>query len=378
MSFINFSEIPVQLLAGIFLVYAACLTEMYFCTRWFQRIVHHKSGAPTENLPPVSVLVCVRYELENIRLLIPAVLQQDYPDFELIVVADRPDAALTDFLKTVVSEYKNFRFLVIDEVPAGLSPKKFALRHGIKEAKNPVLLFTDADCLPAGSQWIRSMAGLYDESADAVIGLGNYRQEPGLLNMLIRFDTLITGALFIGKTLAGKAIGGVGRNLSYRKSLFTRSGGFTAHAAVLSGDDDLFINSAALPGRVKVCFSEEGRTVSEPEKTWSGWFSQKIRHFSAGRYYQAKGRLLLGLFHSSRLFFWFAGLVLCLLPDGLTAFLILTAFRMIYFLPVIARVAHRFGIILPLLVIPVLDFLYTIIAAFLGLWSVIFPPRKWS
>jgi glycosyltransferase involved in cell wall biosynthesis len=38
--------------------------------------------------PPVSVIICAKDEADNLRKFLPFVLQQDYPDFEVIVIND--------------------------------------------------------------------------------------------------------------------------------------------------------------------------------------------------------------------------------------------------------------------------------------------------
>ena len=42
----------------------------------------------SQELPPVSVIICAREECENLRRNLKAVLEQDYPQFEVIVIND--------------------------------------------------------------------------------------------------------------------------------------------------------------------------------------------------------------------------------------------------------------------------------------------------
>jgi len=365
------------LMAGTLIAWLSSLVEMLFYSRWFQRISLFQTE-PERNAEPASVIICFRNELENLRKLIPALMHQDYPDYEVILVADRVPLKTISSLNMEFANFDRLVFIEIDKTPEGLSPKKFALQEGIRRAKNPVLLFTDADCLPSGNSWIRSMAGLIDAQTEIVLGLGNYRAEPGLLNKMIQYDTLSTACLYFGMALAGKPYMGVGRNLAYRKSLFEKAGGFESHKSVLSGDDDLFVNAAARKGRVKICFHEKGRSISEPEKNWASWLKQKLRHYSSGRFYKTEDRLRLALFHGSRSVFWIAGLWLCTLKDGYLVFFALTVFRLIYFLPPTRGAATRFGIHLPHLLLPVIDFLHCFLVSVLGMCSIFFPPRRWK
>lgn len=50
----------------------------------------HKTAKTTAStpLPPVSIIICARNEAENIRNFLPLVLEQDYPEYQVIVVND--------------------------------------------------------------------------------------------------------------------------------------------------------------------------------------------------------------------------------------------------------------------------------------------------
>ena len=41
-----------------------------------------------ERVNPVSIIICARNEADNLQNLLPSVLEQDYPDYEVIVVND--------------------------------------------------------------------------------------------------------------------------------------------------------------------------------------------------------------------------------------------------------------------------------------------------
>ena len=97
---------------------------------------------------------------------------------------------------------------------------------------------------------------------------------------------------------------GVGRNLSYKKSVFFRHKGFTAHNNIPSGDDDLFIKTAATSSNTKINVDADAFTLSEPAKNWSQWMRQKRRHYTTAKYYKPLHKFLLGLFSISQFLFY--------------------------------------------------------------------------
>ena len=144
------------------------------------------------------------------------------------------------------------------------------------------------------------MSGLYHEKIDFVLGYGAYAKANGLLNAMIRFDAAQIAALSFGFAQAGMAYMGVGRNLSYRKSLFINSKGFTEHLHLLSGDDDLFVQANATKNNVTFSTKVESRTISIPKKTVISWWKQKLRHQSTVKLYQPKFKVLLGLYTATK------------------------------------------------------------------------------
>ena len=92
-------------------------------------------------------------------------------------------------------------------------------------AKFEIMLLTDADCLPATENWISSMQSCYSDNTEIVLGYSPYLKKPGLLNKVIRWETYHTAMQYLSYALAGIPYMGVGRNLSYKKTLFNQQKG---------------------------------------------------------------------------------------------------------------------------------------------------------
>ena len=108
-------------------------------------------------LPPVSVVIAARNEYENLERNLKAILEQDYPNFEVVVVNDcswDDSQKLLEYYQEVYPNLKICKLIEQEKYPTG---KKFALTIGIKAALHEHLVFTDADCQPAGNQWLRGI-----------------------------------------------------------------------------------------------------------------------------------------------------------------------------------------------------------------------------
>ena len=280
--------------------------QIFYYLFFFVRLTFYKAAVKTvSHTHPVSVIICARDEAANLaKNLMGSLVQQYTTTHEVIVVNDNS----FDDSKYVLEAFKkDFKLLKIVELTqeAKLIPgKKFPLSVGIKAAQYEVVLLTDADCVPASEYWIDKVQQTYDEATEIVLGYGPYHKKKGLLNKLVRWETFHTALQYLTYALAGKPYMGVGRNLSYKKAVFFRHKGFSAHNHVASGDDDLFINTAATPTNTKINIDADTFTLSEPPASWAQWMKQKRRHYSTSKYYRPLHKFLLGMYSLSHFLFF--------------------------------------------------------------------------
>lgn len=281
---------------------------------------------------PISVIICARNESQNLREYLPLILQQNYPNFELILINDGSSDDTLDVFKLFKEKHLHSHQIKIVDVLQNESfegKKKHAVALGINAATYEHLLFTDADCKPVSIHWISEMVSQFSSGKKIVLGYGGYKKtKNSLLNKLIRFETVFTALQYFSYAKTGIPYMGVGRNLAYEKSLFFENNGFKKHLHLKSGDDDLFINQNATENNVAIVFSEASFTVSEPKTTFKSWIQQKRRHISTAHSYKPMHQLLLGLSYTSHLLFWIFAFLITFLNQQLELGLILIGIRM--------------------------------------------------
>jgi len=277
---------------------------------------------------PISVIVCAKNEAENLKNNIPLWLSQEYPNFELILIDDASSDDTREVIESFAKDYDNIHTVHIENNETFWSNKKYSMTLGIKRAYNKRMLFTDADCRPASNQWLRLMTASLDKEKQLILGYGAYEKQKGLLNALIRFETLMTAIQYFSYAKAGMPYMGVGRNLAYTSQLFYDNRGFMSHMNVPSGDDDLFVNEAATSENTEICFDENAFTYSIPKQSFKAWFLQKRRHVTTAMHYKNKHRVLLCIYYLSNLLFWVLGVTCFVFVDWKTP-LAIVLFRFI-------------------------------------------------
>ena len=316
-----------------------------------------KRTSTTNITTGVSVIVCAHDEEENLRILVPILLSQNHPNYEVIIVDDRSNDGTYDFLLKTTSENPKLRMVTVRDLPKHTTGKKFALTMGIKAAKHDWVLLTDADCRP-GPNWIYGMSQQFVNDANIVLGFSAYEKHPGLLNSFIRFETFLTAIQYVGFALLGRPYMGVGRNLAYRRKLFLDSKGFNDHLDILGGDDDLFVNQNAKGSTTGLALGKDVATHSIPKKTWIEYYHQKVRHLSVGRRYKIGDRLLLGMFMITWVLWPFTIISLPFLTMNAAVVGGMILLRWVCILVLFGMGSRSFGVPFEGWKVPFLDFIY--------------------
>lgn len=288
------------ILLGVFAF--ALLNQLFYYFFFYIRLaVYRDNNQESTETFPVSVVICARNERENLKKYLPSILDQDYPEYEVIVVNDSSEDDSDLVLAEFNEKYEHFRYTEIIKDHKFSHGKKLALTVGLKSAKYNWVLLTDADCEAQSNKWLRKMQRHFSPSTDFVIAYGGYFNRKGLLNKIIRADAFFTALSYLSFALAKVPYMGVGRNLAYRKELFFKTRGFAGHSTLISGDDDLFVNSNANKERTKIEIHPDAHTRTEAELTFSNWIKQKRRHITTGKYYKTFHRFLLAHEYSTRI-----------------------------------------------------------------------------
>lgn len=305
--------------------------QLFYYLFVFGKFAYAKAPKSSLKRIPISVIVCAKNEAENVTKFIPLLAEQEYPDFEIVLIDDASSDDTLEILEGFEKQYTNIRLVKVKNNEAFWGNKKFALTLGIKAAKKEYLLFTDADCYPTSKNWIAAMSSQFTKEKTIVLGYGAYEKIGGsFLNKIIRFETMLTAVQYFSWAKMGQPYMGVGRNLAYKKEEFFNVNGFIDHMKMRSGDDDLFINQAATEQNTTICFASESFTYSQPKTTYKDWFTQKRRHVSTAKFYKSFDKIQLSLFYFSQLLFLLLPIILLAFQYQWIIVLSIIGFRYIF------------------------------------------------
>ena len=292
------------------LLFFASIQFLYVTIVFGRLALYKEEEKKPQALPPISIIIAARNESDNLYENLPYILTQDYPEFEVIIVNNQSVDDSTWLLKALCLQHKNLRVVEIAKNKHLLPGKKLPITLGVKGAKYENMLFTDADCRPASNHWLRIMAGSFSEKKEIVLGYAPYYKTKGIINKIIRYDTAFIGVSYLSLALVKLPYMGVGRNLAYSKKVFDTVRGFKSHYSLPSGDDDLFIQEAAVNNNYTIQLSPDSFCFSMPATTWKSWIRQKTRHYTTSSRYNFIKKALLGIYPISLLMTWISFVIL--------------------------------------------------------------------
>ena len=299
----------------------------------FSKLAFYKKKDKTKSddqLEPVSVVVCARDAYEYLQDLVPVLLTQDYPDYEIVIVNDCSEDETEEWLKDIERREPKIKPVQLRQHLNFFNGKKFPLSMGIKSAKNDLIVLTDVNCLPTNSQWLRSVVNSYGNNTEVVIGYSPYFNKKGVFNKIMRFDAVQYAIQYLSAALNKHPYMGIGTNLSYRKELFYRHKGFTSHYTTSVGDDDLFISQVAKGKNTEVLIDAENAILTTPPHKFGMWAHIKSSRYSTIPQYDVKAKASSALFTWSHFLFYASFIALMLLKPAFAL-----SIGAVYYIPIL-------------------------------------------
>ncbi len=280
------------------------LIQIIYWWSVYGKLAFYRKRRSVSTKEPISVVLLFNDEFEKLKEQLPALLSQNYPDYEIVLVIQSINDDLAEYLEQVEKEYSNVQVVKMLQDLNFFKGNKFPLSIGIKSAQNDLLIFTDAGCLPVSEHWLEQIQSNFIEEKEIV--LGYFRSSPpgaGAQHGFRRFANLSTAMNYFSFALAGRPYMGIGKNLAYRKSLHYKNKGFTGHYRISVGEDDIFINQVATKRNVAIAPDLESQVVCGGPQRFAEWMRFRKMYFKSRRYYHFWDKFFLNLFAFSYIVF---------------------------------------------------------------------------
>jgi glycosyltransferase involved in cell wall biosynthesis len=346
-----FNELEI---AGIVFFFLLFLIQIFFYFNYYKKpysVVCKREKdnyKPFSQKPKVSVIIASENAADELAENLPAILTQDYLDFEVIVVNNGSTDESETLLQSLQLKYPH---LYITYLPYSnditFGRRKLALTIGIKAAKGEVLLFTEPYSKPVSDQWISSMMEDLPDGKDVVLGYSFYNRTKTFFNRIARFDNHLFSMQYISMALKGKPFTGIYRNLAFRKHLFFDNKGFAAFLNLENGED-VFINQIITESNTSVALSSDSFMESSNDR-FSLWKQVKKSYSITKKHFKSKTPINLFGFEAATRYSFYLMLIALIVYSaisfhwallGITVFLFI--FRLVVQLIIINKSAQYF------------------------------------
>lgn len=280
--------------------------QMAFACGLYSRLHRYfnpKAAEEPAEWPPLSVIVVTKDTGDVLEQNLTALLEQAYPEFEVIVINDQSAGEDELTLKILAMRYPNLYHTFIPESARYVSRKKLSIAMGIRASHYEWIVVTSPFARPDSDQWLKSLAREMTPETDVVLGYSGYTHQKGHFALRVRAASFFRSLRYLNWALAGHPYMGVGINLAYRKSVYQAHKGFSNHLQLQRGEDDLLVNAIANGRNTRVARGAES-IVRLPVPAKRAWREEKMGMMATARFLRgmvprlnAFETITCGLFH---------------------------------------------------------------------------------
>jgi glycosyltransferase involved in cell wall biosynthesis len=239
------------------------MVQLYYYLFIFRKVgLKQRKKKPEHTEEPVSVIICIKDESLNLSKILPLILEQNFPEYELIVVNDNSSDDSEEILKLAQTQYPRLQIRNL-RVNNPVHGKSVVLGVGIKAAKYDRLIITDAACRPS-PDWLKSVSTGFD--SDIVTGYARYRTVGKAVRIANYYESLFR----LGYALNRKPYTASGENDSFRKELFFEKG-FNPMLRKPEKVEQVFFNSVMNRKNVSVVLLPDAIVDSEKALSFGKW-----------------------------------------------------------------------------------------------------------
>ncbi len=376
--FIDFNFLNNPLLLTLFGIFSfSLLVQLGYFWIFFSKLAFYKARQASGAQPPVSVVITTHNQYNNLKQNLPSLLDQDYPEFEIMVVNDNSGDGSDELLQDLSRQYTNLNIVDLKQSLNWFKGRKFPLSLGIKSAKHDVLILTDICCRPPSNQWIKEMVAAYNPETEIVLSYSTYATK-SKFNRWYRFAAFYDGIFYLAMALADKPFKGIGKNLSYQKQLFYNNKGFSSHYKINVGDDELFINQTAKKDNTRIQISPESKVAVVNPISFAQWFKTEKTRILIRKFFKPGSRFLLSLFQSTAFLYFTTFALLLVFGANWIVALSLFSLRFISQFVIFGMAAKKLGEKNILISSPLFEVLLILFDFFIWIILIFGRKNKWT
>ena len=236
----------------------------------------------------ISVVVVARNQMEELHRIIPSIIAQDYPRFELIVVDDRSYDNTMVFLKSIQRNYPSIlkTACVKEDTPYPWPGRKFAITIGVKAAQYERIVLLEPTAVPLTERWLSALSSGFDkENVRYVIGGCSSSADKGFASWIHSIMSFFYVMLSMSWAKVGMPYSATISNFSFKKSEFLSENAYMDNMRVPSGEADFLLQKNGTCKNTAVEINEDVFIKQTGVSSWDDVLDDYTNIYASFRHY---------------------------------------------------------------------------------------------
>ncbi|WP_171597125.1 glycosyltransferase [Marinifilum caeruleilacunae] len=269
------------------------LTELFYSNFYLRKIKKKQEARINSASTPVSIVICAKNQAHYLEKNLRGFLNQDYPNFEIIVVDNGSVDDTEDVLIRLKNEYPHLRSTKIPIDDKFKHNKKLAITIGVKAAKHDRILHLNPNSFANSETWLQNtMAQAEGKLYNAY---SNFDYRKGFFYNFYRYDLSKQMIKLAAFTKSNKLYAGNAYNMSFSKTDFLNNKGYAGNAHFEAGYDHIL--SIDLAKKTDYTFSSmpDTKLSVDAKNQAKVWRTLKKYYFRSRKHIPFKRKFLLDL-----------------------------------------------------------------------------------
>ena len=260
-----------------------------------------KKRAIKGNSPSISIIIPSRNYEKNLRELIPTLLTQDYPDFEVVVVDDCSSDGTEWYLSELKLQSNKLKTShIIQETDF---PNALAITIGIRASSKEWLIFLNPLCRVRGNDWLKSYAEELHPKTEAAFGFVKCTGPKGSVKKFFKYENFNSFVLYGAARYMGLGMPVSDVNIAYKREDFLSRRGFAAVLDSPFSENELYLNKISSRKNSVFLLNRSTGIGYQGKTDWYDGMNFKKKQLLLRKKFTWGQRVYLSLYSISRLIF---------------------------------------------------------------------------
>ncbi len=285
------SEAEIIHLVLFLILLALIFVQIVFKIIILVKVINHKDSFRKEQKSPISILMAVRNEEENLSVNLPYLLSFKYPDYEVIVVDDfSQDNTLTVLGKLRETNPKLKFSTLTQETRFSV---KLSQNIALKSAKNDWVLFVPPTLKEFQDEWLENISAFDNDSFDTIVHYINVIPSRKIYNKLFRIETFMLYLKSMKYSMFGIPFVFFENNIAFRKEKYFEMGGYGKKIKEPYANLELLINQFLLKKKYRFVLHNDSAIRFSENISRQDFFDLIKKSFRIEKYLSYSKRVLM-------------------------------------------------------------------------------------